>query len=131
MRKFKGLAVAMALAVLAAGAASAEDVIKIGVYLPLTGNNAVGGQIELDGVQLAHAQYPEVNGQKIELVVADNKSDKVGAANAVKRLAEQNAYAALRIAYYAYVLEVSQVSLQGSGQELLKDLRVISAYLGG
>ncbi len=46
-------------------------------------------------------------------------------------LVEQNAFAALRIADYAYVLEVGEISLQGKGSELLTDPRVISAYLGG
>lgn len=69
-----------------AGAAFAAEPIKIGVYLPLTGQNAFGGQLELDGVKLAHAQMPEVLGRKVELIIVDNKSDKVEAANAVTRL---------------------------------------------
>jgi branched-chain amino acid transport system substrate-binding protein len=64
--------------------------IKIGVYEPLTGANAGGGAIELEGVKLANKLYPdvEVGGKtyKVELVIADNKSDKVEAANAVQRL---------------------------------------------
>lgn len=82
------------LAVLALGAVSpagaAEAPIKIGVYLPLTGQNAFGGQLELQGVHLAHKQMPTVLGRPVELVVADNKSDKVEAANAVKRLTERD-----------------------------------------
>jgi branched-chain amino acid transport system substrate-binding protein len=66
--------------------AMAAEPIKIGVYLPLTGQNAFGGQLELEGVQLAHKEMPEVLGRKVELVIVDNKSDKVEAANAVKRL---------------------------------------------
>ena len=46
-------------------------------------------------------------------------------------LVEQNAFGALNIADYAYVLEVGQITLQGAGRELLKDKRVIDAYLGG
>jgi branched-chain amino acid transport system ATP-binding protein len=46
-------------------------------------------------------------------------------------LVEQNAFAALKIAHYAYVLEVGAVSLEGPGQELLADPRVKEAYLGG
>ncbi len=96
MKLFKVLALVVSLTLVgAAGAAAADDVIRIGVYLPLTGGNAVGGQIELDGVQLAHSLYPEVNGKKIELVVVDNKSDKVEAANAVKRLVEREKVCAI------------------------------------
>src|SRR4030043_1180043 len=39
-------------------------------------------------------------------------------------LVEQNAFAALKIADYAYVLETGKVVLQGTGEELLKDERV-------
>jgi branched-chain amino acid transport system ATP-binding protein len=46
-------------------------------------------------------------------------------------LVEQNAFAALKIADYAYVLEVGAVVLQGTGKRLIADDRVIGAYLGG
>lgn len=46
-------------------------------------------------------------------------------------LVEQNAFAALKIADYAYVMEVGSVVLEGPGEELLKDPRVKAAYLGG
>lgn len=46
-------------------------------------------------------------------------------------LVEQNAYAALKIAHYAYVLEVGAIVLEGRGDELLADERVSEAYLGG
>ena len=67
-------------------AAQAAEPIKIGVYLPLTGQNAFGGQLELEGVQLAHKEMAQVLGRPVELVIVDNKSDKVEAANAVTRL---------------------------------------------
>ena len=68
--------------------AQAADPIKIGVYLPLTGQNAFGGQLELEGIQLAHKLKPTALDRPVELVIVDNKSDKVEAANAVKRLTE-------------------------------------------
>ncbi len=46
-------------------------------------------------------------------------------------LVEQNAFAALKIADYAYVLEVGEIVLQGSGSELIENPRVREAYLGG
>ena len=46
-------------------------------------------------------------------------------------LVEQNAFAALKIADYAYVLEVGAIVLQGTGEQLIADDRVRSAYLGG
>lgn len=46
-------------------------------------------------------------------------------------LVEQNAFTALSVADYAYVLEVGEITLSGTGKELLNDQRVIDAYLGG
>ena len=46
-------------------------------------------------------------------------------------LVEQNAFAALKIASYAYILEVGAIVLEGKGEDLLKDSRVKEAYLGG
>lgn len=85
----KKLVVAFCLVLVMAGMAMAADVVKIGVYLPVTGGNAIGGQLEWDGVKLAHKEAPTVLGKKVELVFVDNKSDKVEAANAVKRLVEK------------------------------------------
>jgi branched-chain amino acid transport system substrate-binding protein len=68
---------------------AADDTVKIGVFLPLTGQNAFGGQLELEGVQMAHKEMGEILGKKVELFVVDNKSDKVESANAVKRLIEK------------------------------------------
>jgi branched-chain amino acid transport system ATP-binding protein len=45
-------------------------------------------------------------------------------------LVEQNAKQSLKIAHYAYVLEVGNVSIEGPAEELLCDERVIAAYLG-
>lgn len=66
-----------------------SDVIKIGVFEPMTGANAAGGQLEVEGVKLANKLYPTVNGKKVELVFVDNKSDKVEAASAASNLVEQ------------------------------------------
>ena len=46
-------------------------------------------------------------------------------------LVEQNAFAALKIANKAYVLEVGTITIEGTGEELLQDPRVKEAYLGG
>ncbi len=45
-------------------------------------------------------------------------------------LVEQNAFAALKISDYAYVLETGCLVLNGSGEELLSDTKVKKAYLG-
>ena len=46
-------------------------------------------------------------------------------------IVEQNALATLKIADYAYVLELGKISMHGKASELLKDERLIAAYLGG
>lgn len=45
-------------------------------------------------------------------------------------LVEQNARAALKLADYAYVLEMGELSMQGKGQDLVEDPRIIESYLG-
>jgi len=71
-------------------AADKSNVIKVGVYEPLTGTNAAGGQMTLEGIQLANKLYPEVLGKKVELVTVDNKSEKQEASNAVERLVSKD-----------------------------------------
>jgi branched-chain amino acid transport system ATP-binding protein len=45
-------------------------------------------------------------------------------------LVEQNAQAALQVAHRAYVMETGKITISGDAQELLRDPRVIEAYLG-
>lgn len=87
------LAAALAASVSIVGcsgsSSSSDDVIKIGVFEPLTGANGAGGADEYDGIKLANKLFPEVLGKKVQLVVVDNKSDKVEAANAATVLAQK------------------------------------------
>ena len=46
-------------------------------------------------------------------------------------IVEQNALATLKIADYAYVLELGSISMSGPAAELIHDQRLIAAYLGG
>lgn len=74
---------------------ASSDVIKIGVFEPMTGANAAGGAMEVEGIMLANKLYPEVLGKKVEIVVVDNKSDKVEAANAASRLVDKEKVVAI------------------------------------
>jgi branched-chain amino acid transport system substrate-binding protein len=69
------------------------DVIVVGVYEPLTGDKAAGGQMTVDGMKLANELYPtvEINGveKEVKLVIVDNKSDQAEATTAVARLIDQ------------------------------------------
>ena len=46
-------------------------------------------------------------------------------------LVEQNAYKALSISDRAYILENGVITLSGKSSELINDVRVKQAYLGG
>jgi ABC-type branched-chain amino acid transport systems, ATPase component len=46
-------------------------------------------------------------------------------------IVEQNALQTLKIAHYAYVLEVGSTSMSGAAQDLLHDQSLINSYLGG
>lgn len=46
-------------------------------------------------------------------------------------IVEQNALQTLKIADYAYVLEVGKISMEGKAEELIEDPHLIEAYLGG
>ncbi len=45
-------------------------------------------------------------------------------------IVEQNAAQTLKIADYAYVIELGSISSQGTGEELLNDSTLVEAYLG-
>jgi branched-chain amino acid transport system ATP-binding protein len=51
-------------------------------------------------------------------------------AGATVLMVEQNAYAALEMCDYAYLIEVGAISLQGTGDKLINDPHVRRAYLG-
>ena len=68
---------------------AAPEEIVIGVYEPMTGAQAAGGELTMQGVNLAHEQHKEVLGTPIRLVLVDNRSDKAESATAMTRLIEQ------------------------------------------
>lgn len=68
---------------------------------------------------------PKIIKKIFETLVALNK------AGMTILLVEQNATAALEIAHRGYVLDMGQITLEGSGAELLHNDAVIEAYLGG
>jgi len=119
--KIRNVLLAALLVLALAGTALAADTIRIGVYLPLTGRTAFGGQLELEGVQMAHKEMPELLGKKVELIVVDNKTDKVEAANAVKRLVERDKVVAVIGTYGSSlamaggeVAEASRIPMMGT-----------------
>jgi len=68
---------------------------------------------------------PRLVDQIFEIIRQINSQEKVAIL-----LVEQNANEALLHAHRACILESGRICLQGSGQELRQDPRVIEAYLG-
>lgn len=56
---------------------------------------------------------------------------EINAAGTTVLIIEQNALQTLKIADYAYVLEVGEVTMEGKASDLVQDKRLIEAYLGG
>ena len=80
-------------AVVLAGAASAEDAVKIGVTQPLTGAFAADGNYVAQGAKLAAEAINKaggLDGKQIELVIEDNKSNPTEAAATAERLIVQD-----------------------------------------
>ena len=46
-------------------------------------------------------------------------------------IVEQNALQTLKIADYGYVLEVGEISMEGPADQLIRDPKLVAAYLGG
>ena len=122
MKKIISLTVASLLMILAlVGCRKKEspadsNVIKIGVFEPVTGANAGGAKWEIEGIKLANKLYPEVLGKKVELVIVDNKSDKVEAANAASRLVDKENVNAVIGSYGS--------SLSIAGGEIFKNAKI-------
>jgi branched-chain amino acid transport system substrate-binding protein len=87
-------AILLVFSITAVSVCAAEPIV-IGAYLPMTGNVAAYGQMGWEGVLLAKKMEPEVLRRPVELRLADTKSDKVEAANAVSRLIEKDKAVAL------------------------------------
>jgi len=88
--------VLLCLALVSLGSAmAAETEIRIGVYEPMTGAMAAGGQQTMEGIELAHEQRAKVLGLPVRVILVDNRSDKVEAATAVTRLIQKDKVCAI------------------------------------
>ena len=91
MKKIIALALTLIMIFsLCAISASAENVVKIGVFEPASGDSASGGKKEILGMHFANAECPtvEINGEtyQVELVLADNGSSTDKAPSAASDL---------------------------------------------
>ncbi len=76
------------------GGGADEDVVRIGVFEPASGDNGAGGKQETLGVQYANKVQPTVQigdkEYKVELVTVDNESDNSKAVTAAQNLVSQD-----------------------------------------
>ncbi|MEA4987136.1 MAG: ABC transporter substrate-binding protein [Anaerovorax sp.] len=66
-----------------------EEVVRFGVYQPLSGADKEEAELEIKGIELAHKLFPQALGKQVELIYADNKSDVFAAEAAAKELVEK------------------------------------------
>ncbi len=71
------------------GEQKTEETVRIGVFEPLTGPDAIYGNLELRGIELARELYPQALGKNVEIIAEDNRADpdyaEVAANNLVKK----------------------------------------------
>ncbi len=91
----KALWCILSLSATLAWPAMAEEPISIGVYVPLSGRLCPAGRAMWEGIQVAHRMRPRVLNRPVMLRVADTKSDKAEAADAVFRLIERERVSAV------------------------------------
>ena len=78
----------------AAGESGGENVVRIGVFEPATGDSGAGGKQEMLGMQYANKETPTVDiggtTYNVELVYADNGSDPAKAPTAAAELVSKD-----------------------------------------
>ena len=82
--------------------AQAQDTIKIGVILPLTGPNAMIGQEEKRGINMAIEKINAAGGalkKKVELIIEDNRGDPTVIVSAAEKLITRDKVVALTGGY--------------------------------
>ncbi|MGO9690407.1 MAG: ABC transporter substrate-binding protein, partial [Syntrophobacteraceae bacterium] len=87
-KMFSVVTVLLAVSGFLSGPVLAQNDIKIGVYLPMTGGVAAYGKMEWSGIQTANSMAPEVLGKKIALTLLDTRSEQIESSNAVSLLTE-------------------------------------------
>ncbi len=98
MLRATAMAGAVALALGAPGlSAQAQDAIKVGVLLPLSGNFAPNGQQTLTGIKMYLDEIGNAAaGHKLELLVEDSQGKPDVAVTKARKLVERDGVAVLR-----------------------------------
>ncbi len=117
MKKILATLVCLALTLTASGPAQAADDFKLGLMCPVTGKWASEGLDMKNIVSLLVDRVNEaggINGQKIELIIADDAGDPRSAALAAQKLASSEVAAVIGT-YGSAVTEASQNIYDESG----------------
>ena len=106
--------VALLVLALFAGLATAQDTIRLGVNLELSGRFAVLGSTSLEGLEAAHQQNPTIAGQPVELSVCDNASTVEGSVACANRFIDEGVLAVLGPISTTHALPAAE-ALQAAG----------------
>jgi len=106
-------AAAATLAFGLAGAAAAQDTLKFGLAMPLTGSQSTYGKDQVKAAEWAVADINAkggVNGKKLEMIVLDTQADPNVAINAVNRLINVDKVPVFVTAWSAVVKAVAPIA---------------------
>ncbi|MDO4553174.1 MAG: ABC transporter substrate-binding protein [Bacillota bacterium] len=98
----------------------AENVIKIGVFEPLSGSDEEAAAWEIRGIELAHELWPTVLGKELVLVYEDNRSDLEMAEKAANALVEEGVSVVL--GSYSNVLSLA-------GRDIFQEAKIPSVAI--
>ena len=111
----------------------AEETVRIGVLIPLTGSSGFGGKKELTGIQIAIDEINQLGGvlgRKLEIIVEDTESRSVGAMDGIHKLVDvnkvpivigcHNSSSTIPSATYSNSREVNQISIASTSPDIRK-----------
>ena len=89
----KVLAIVLAMIMILSASAMAENIVKVGVFEPASGDNGAGGKQEVLGIEYANSLVPtvEIAGEeyKVELVIVDNQTTAEKGVTAAQQLVDE------------------------------------------
>ncbi len=112
-KKFGALLVGISLMIAGCGGGGASDTIKIGANLEMTGGSASFGASATNAAKLAINEYNAkggFKGKKVELVIADNKSEAAESASAMQKLVQDKVVAVIAPIASSSVIAGAQIN---------------------
>ena len=112
-KKFGALLIGLSLLVAGCGSGGSSDTIKIGANLEMTGGSASFGASATNAAKLAINEYNAkggFKGKKLELVIADNKSEAAESASAMQKLVQDKVVAVIAPIASSSVIAGAQIN---------------------